>query len=55
MRGACQILVQNRIFKAFEIFDHTGSFDSAPARPAKEAGRKFFAGAPLRMTPHIHE
>ena len=32
-----------------------GSFDSAPARPAKAAGRKFFAGAPLRMTPHIHE
>src|ERR1035437_2302974 len=30
-----------------------GSFDPAPARPAKEAGRKFFAGAPLRMTPHI--
>ena len=24
------------------------SFDCAPARPAKEAGRKFFAGAPLR-------
>ena len=27
------------------------SFDCVPARPAKEAGRKFFAGAPLRMTP----
>ena len=26
------------------------SFDSAPARPAKEAGRKSQAGAPLRMT-----
>jgi hypothetical protein len=34
---------------------YRGSFDSAPARPAKEAGRKFSAGAPLRMTSHIHE
>jgi hypothetical protein len=35
----------------YDFSQPQGSFDCAPARPAKEAGRKFSAGAPLRMTP----
>ena len=35
------------------VGDNRRSFDCAPARPATEAGRKFFAGASLRMTSSV--